>query len=136
MILSIEKYLVGLLVLGIVLWGAYKYIDNRGYQRCLMETQAANLDLAITYANRIVKAEGERDANQTVIDRLVAESRRVQIHIPLCPATGNQDSNGTAGLLSKRVDESFARLQERGTVLFERCEALNADAIKVNATVR
>lgn len=129
----IEFYLLGVIILCIVLWGGYKYADYHGYQRCLTETQAANLKLAIAYANRIVKAEGERDANQTIIDRLTAESRRVQVHIPVCSNAGGENSDGTAGVLSKRVDESFRNLQERGTVLFERCEALNADAIKVNA---
>lgn len=128
----IEFYLLGVIILCIVLWGGYKYADYHGYQRCLTETQAANLKLAIAYANRIVKAEGERDANQTTIDRLTAESRRVQVHIPVCPTAGGENSDGTAGVLSKRVDESFRNLQERGTVLFERCEALNADAIKIN----
>ena len=117
------------------LWGGYYLIEKHGYDRCLVETQAANLKLAIAYADRIVKAEGERDANQKTIDRLVIESRSLHIHFPVCPTAGDQNPDGTAGLLSKRVDESFRNLQERGTVLFERCEALNADAIKVNAVV-
>jgi hypothetical protein len=129
----IEFYLTGLIILCVVLWGGYKYADYRGYQRCLKEAQAANLNLAIAYANRIVKVEGERDANQITIDRLTAESRRVQVHFPVCSNAGGENSNGTAGILSKRVDESFRNLQERGTVLFERCEALNADAIKINS---
>lgn len=133
MIQRIEFYLVGFLILIVVLYGGYKYVEHKGYERAKQEMQAANLSLALAYADRIVKAEGERDANQIVIDRLTAESRRVQVHIPVCPTAGGENSNGTAGIFSKRVDESFARLQERGTVLFERCEALNADAIKVNA---
>ena len=131
----IEFYLIGLIVLCVTLWAGYKYADYQGYQRCLKETQAANLDLAIAYANRIVKAEGERDANQAIIDDLVAKSRRVQIHIPICQTAGGENSNGTAGILSQRVDKSFADLQERATVLFERCEALNADAIKMNSSL-
>lgn len=111
----------------------YNYIEQRGYNRCQTETQAANLKLANAYINRLTKAEEDRDANQTIIDRLVVESHSLHVHFPVCPATDPQNPDGTAGLFSKRVDESFRNLQERGTVLFERCEALNADAIKVNS---
>jgi hypothetical protein len=128
---KIGLYLAAVAILCLALWYGYHKIEQKGYDRAQKELQVANLELAIAYANRLTKAEGERDANQTVIDRLAAESHRVQIHIPVCPNA--QNSDGTAGLLSKRVDESFRNLQERGTVLFERCEALNADAIKVNA---
>lgn len=117
------------------LWAAYAYIDQRGYDRCKAEMETANLKLVTTYANQLAKAEGERDANQIVIDKLTIESRSLHVHFPVCPTAGAENSNGTAGILSKRMDESFARLQERGTVLFERCEALNADAIKVNAVL-
>ena len=128
----IEFYLIGLIVLCVTLWAGYKYADYQGYQRCLKETQAANLDLAIAYANRIVKAEGERDANQTIIDDLVAKSRRVQIHIPICQTAGGENSNGTAGILSQRVDTAFGKFQDGATELLKRCDELNADAIKVN----
>jgi hypothetical protein len=135
--LKIGLYLAAIAFLCAGIWYGYTKIEQKGYDRCLAETQAENLKVVIAYADRLVKAEGERDANQTIIDRLTAESHKLQIHIPVCPSTpGVANPDGTAGLLSKRVDESFARLQERGTVLFERCEALNADAIKVNATVR
>jgi len=132
--LKIGLYLAAIAFLCAGIWYGYTKIEQKGYDRCLAETQAENLKVVIAYADRLVKAEGERDANQTIIDRLTAESHKLQIHIPVCPSTpGVANPDGTAGLLSKRVDESFARLQERGTVLFERCEALNADAIKVNA---
>ncbi len=133
MIQRIEIFLIVLVVLLVVGFIGYKYAENKGYQRCQKEMQADELNLAIEYANRIVRAEGERDANQVIIDRLTAESRRVQIHIPACQTTGGENSNGTAGILSERVDESFRNLQTRTTVLFQRCEALNADAIKLNA---
>lgn len=132
MISKISLYLGATAVLCVALWYGYHKTEQSGYDRCLTETQAANLKLAVAYANQIVKAEGERDANQTIIDRLVIESRSLHVHFPVCPATDPQNPDGTAGVLSKRVDESFRNLQERGTVLFERCEALNADAIKLN----
>jgi len=133
MIQKIGVYLAAIAILCIALWAGYAKIEQKGYDRCYTEMQAANLKLAVAYANRIVQAEEERDANQIIIDRYLAESRRVQVHIPVCPTSSEENSNGTAGIFSKRVDESFARLQERGTALFERCEALNADAIKINS---
>ncbi len=127
----IGLYLVAIAILCLAMWYGYAKIKQKGYDKCQNETQAANLDLVTAYANRLTKAEGERDANQVIINRLA--SQRVQVHIPVCPTTNAQNPDGTAGILSKRVDESFARLQERTTVLFERCEALNADAIKLNS---
>lgn len=128
--LYVKLGLVAALVAAI--WFGYDHIKQIGYKQCETELQAKNLELALAYAERIKKAEEQRDKNQAIIDRLA--SQRVQVHFPVCPNTGSQDSNGTAGVLSQRVEQSFADLQTRGRVLFERCEALNADAIKVNAT--
>lgn len=114
----------------------YEYVKDIGYNQAKAEMQAENLKLALAYAGRIVKAEGERDANQAIVDRIYAQSRRVPVHLPICPATpdtGNQ--NGAAGIFSDRVDKSFARLQERGAELFKRCEKLNLDAININAVM-
>jgi hypothetical protein len=129
--MRIGLYLAAIAILCVALWFGYHKIEQSGYDRCLAETQAANLETVIAYANRLTKAEGERDANQTIIDRLATQ--RVQVHFPVCPNTSAQNSNGTAGILSKRVEQSFADLQTRGRVLFQRCDALNADAIEVNA---
>src|SRR5574342_757838 len=117
MIQKIGLYLAAIAILCLALWYGYTKIEQKGYDRCLTETQAANLELAIAYANRLTKAEGERDANQVIIDRLA--SQRVQVHFPVCPAKTGQDSDGTAGILSKRVEQSFADLQARGGVLFK-----------------
>jgi hypothetical protein len=132
MISKLGIYFVGLLVICAGSWFGYYKIEQKGYDRAQAELQQANLELAIAYANRLTKAEGERDANQVIIDRLA--SQRVQVHFPVCPSTG-QNPDGTAGILSQRVDQIFADFQERGRVLFERCEALNADAIKLNAVL-
>jgi len=129
-------YLIALAGICVALWYVYFTIDRRGFDRCQKEMQQASLDLAVAYANRIVKAEGERDANQAIIDLAAAKSRSVPTHIPTCTDSSAENQDGKAGILSRRVDESFARLQERGTRLFERCEALNSDAIKVNAVTQ
>lgn len=130
----IGLYLVAIAILCAAMWYGYTKIEQKGYDRCYAELQAKNLETVIAYANRLTKAEGERDANQVIIDRLA--SQRVQVHFPVCPNTTTQDSNGTAGILSQRVEQSFEDLQTRGRVLFQRCEALNADAIKVNETLQ
>lgn len=123
------------LVVGLVaaLWFGYEHVKQIGYKQCETELQAKNLELALAYAERITKAEEQRDKNQVIIDRLA--SQRVQVHFPVCPNATDQNSDGTAGVLSQRVEQSFTNLQTRGRVLFERCEALNADAIKLNDSV-
>lgn len=126
--------LAGVSAVVAALWFGYGYVKHIGYNQAKTEMQAENLKLALAYAQRIVKAEGERDANQTIVDRIHAESRRVQVHFPVCPTTPDtRNQNRAAGLFSDGMDKSFARLQERTTELFKRCEELNLDAIKVNA---
>lgn len=129
--MRIWLYLAAISVLCSVLWYGYHKIEQSGYDRARNELQEANLEVAIAYANKLTEAEGERDANQVIIDRLATE--RVPVHFPVCPNKGTKDSNGAAGILSRRMEQSFADFQYRVTVLFERCEALNADAIKINA---
>jgi predicted negative regulator of RcsB-dependent stress response len=124
----------GVLAIVAALIGAALYLEHLGYQKCEKEMQAKNLELALAYADRIVKAEGERDANQTTIDRLNADVSKLRIHIPVCPNSA-KDQNGTAGIFSERVDKAFAELQGRGTELFKRCDEMNLDAIKVNASM-
>lgn len=136
MIARIAPFLIAFVISGVALGYAYYLVDQHGYDRCQKEVQSANLDLAITYANELTKAMEERDANKAIIDNYAARARRVPVHIPVCENANAKDSNGRAGLLSGRVDKSFARLRERVTVLFERCEALNADAIKNNSVTQ
>lgn len=125
----------GVLALAAALFGAFKYIENIGYERCKTEQQAANLKAITEYAIRLKKAEEDRDAKQSIIDDLAAKSRSVRIHLPVCgnnPAPTNQ--NGGTGTLPNRVDEGFAELQSRAGELFKRCDELNLDAIRSNAT--
>jgi len=123
----------GVMAFIVVLIGAVKYVENIGIERCEAKANEEKLSLALAYAERIKKAQEERDENQNIIDRLVAESRRVRVHIPVCGNNaGAKDQGGRERLLSDRVDESFARLQQRTTELFKRCDELNLDAIKVN----
>jgi len=127
----------GIVVLAGVLFGVFKYVENIGYERRVAEDQAENLKTVTEFAKRLKAAEEQRDENQTTIDRLVTQSRSVRVHLPVCANNGTpKDQNGGTGALSNRVDESFARLQDRGTELFKRCDELNLDAIKTNATHR
>jgi hypothetical protein len=137
MISPILGKLIGIVAVLLLLMAAARYFDHAGYERCRAEMEAQNLKVIAAYNARLNKAEGERDANQNIIDQLNAHARSVRIHIPICPSVaGAEDKNGTAGVLSQRVDESFARLQERTGQLFKRCDELNLDAIKVNAANR
>ncbi len=112
--------------------GAVIYADHRGYQRCQLEMAAMTARIMEEYNKKITEAEEQRDANQVIIDNLRIESSRVRIHLPACPSSVPQNQNGNSGVLSQRVDQSFANLQERATELFKRCDELNLDAIKLN----
>lgn len=99
-------------------------------QRDEVEKQAL-----VAYANRISQAEVQHDQDQALINQLHDAADSVHIHLPTCPgnaAAGGADSNGKIGVFSDRVDESFARLQERTSRLFARCDQLNIDAIRAN----
>lgn len=134
MTLKIGLYLATIAFLCAGIWYGYTKIEQKGYDRCLAETQAENLKVVIAYADRLVKAEGERDANQTIIDRLTAESHKLQIHIPVCPSTpGVANPDGTAGMASTRIDQYMAEAKSAIDAIGERCAKLNADAIKMNA---
>jgi hypothetical protein len=134
MFASIWVKLAGVAVILAALWLGYEHVKQIGYNQAKAEMQEENLKLALAYADRIVKAEGERDANQTIIDRLA--SQRVQVHFPVCPATGTANQDGTAGVLFERMDESFAKFQDGVGALLKRCDELNLDAIKVNAVLK
>jgi len=134
MFASIWIKLAGVAVVLAALWFGYEHIKQIGYDQAKAEMQAENLKLALAYADRIVKAEGERDANQTIIDRLA--SQRVQVHFPVCTTPGTPNQDGTAGILSDRMEQSFVTFQNRVGELLKRCDELNLDAIRVNAVVK
>jgi hypothetical protein len=140
--LKVYAYIFGIVLCAIGLW----YLHHDGYEAGKDEVQVqwdadkiqrdeAQKQALVAYANRITQAQEQHDHDQALIDQLHDDVKRVHIHLPTCSnaaATG-QNPDGTAGLLPSRVDESFARLQERAGRLFARCDQLNIDAIRANA---
>jgi len=90
-------------------------------------------DGLLAYAERIKQGEVQHDADQDRINRLTADLGRVRVHIPACPTS--TDQSGVAGVFSDRVDEEFGRLQARAGELFQRCDQLNIDAIRLNSAI-
>jgi len=83
----------------------------------------------LAYASRISEGVEQHDKDRQTIADLKRTADKLRVHIPTCPA---KDSDGAAGLLSNRVDEEFGKLQARAGELFERCDRLNIDAIRLN----
>ena len=133
------------LVIGLGLWRLY----HSGYQAGRAEVQAqwdadrirrdaVQRGALLAWAARLKHAQEQHDHDQVTIDRLAADARRVHIHLPAgCDtAASADDPHRAAGLLSNRVDQSFARLQARAGGLFSRCDQLNIDAIRANAAAQ
>ncbi|MHB0965334.1 MAG: hypothetical protein ACYC36_02660 [Bellilinea sp.] len=106
--------------------------------------QAANVKLLADNAALTKAAEVQHASNQSTINALtkrVADLSVVRIHIPTSSSTvcaGTQpgpDQDGASRILSDGVDEGFARLQARVSELVQRCDQLNIDAIKMNASL-
>ncbi len=129
---------------GLSLW----YLHYDGYEAGKDEVQVQwdadkiqrdvqQKEALIAYANRISLAEVQHDQDQALINQLHDAAGRVRIQLPAYPggaAAAGADPNGKSGVLPNRVDESFARLQERAGRLFARCDRLNIDAIRANAS--
>lgn len=104
----------------------------------IVQDWAANMAAA---TKRMIDAEVKRDENQSLIDKLHADSR-VRIHIPVCPPAGTAadaearaGEDGAAGTLSERVDAAFEKFQSGTGDLVYRCDRLNIDAIRLNSAM-
>lgn len=140
------KLIAGVILLALAGFGLW-YLRHEGYEEGktevtaewkadqLMLAEAQKLAL-ISYAEKINQAEVQHDQDQALIDRLHNDAGRVRIHLPACPANAavtGPGQNGTAGVLSNRVDQRFAEFQARVGSLIARCDQLNIDAIRANA---
>ncbi|MDD3884569.1 MAG: hypothetical protein PHW66_06490 [Gallionella sp.] len=85
----------------------------------------------LRYTEKLNQAGVQHDEDQATINRLAADAGRVRVHIPTCPAAA-KNPDGSAGLLSDRVDAAFAELQSGTGQLIQRCDQLNIDAIRAN----
>ena len=108
-----------------------------GYWKGRSDANAAAIererDALVEYTNRVKQAGEQHDKDQITIDRLAADARRVRIHIPTCPTAENPD--GGSGVFSDRVDQEFEIFSGRVGEIIQRCDRLNADAIRSNKIV-
>ena len=89
-------------------------------------------DALIKYTEKLKQAGEQHDQDQSTIDRLAADARRVRIHVPTCPSTA-AGQDGSAGVFQQRVDEEFGKFRTRVGELVQRCDQLNIDAIRANS---
>lgn len=132
--------LIGATFVALALYGLYWSIDNGGYKRGVSDIsrqyQVAEIKRDKEQAERTKTAQEKHDADQKTIARLAADARRLRVNFPVCSTgTSDEGSNGGAGLLSTRMDELFAELQSRTGSLVERCDQLNIDTIRLNASL-
>ena len=111
--------------------------EHEQQQQLVITQQEQNRQDLLAYANRIIKSEAEHDKNVATISNLNKQLGRVRVTFPRCTTLpgvteAGTDSNGTVRVLSDETDRLFARLQERLGSLAERCDTLNADAIRAN----
>jgi hypothetical protein len=132
-----------MLLIGCGLWRLY----HGGYEAGRAEVQAqwdaetirrdeAQRDALLAYAAKVKQAQEQHDHDQTTLDTLADDARRVRIHLPACAAAAagsGAGADGAAGVFSARVDQRFAEFQQRVGGLIRRCDQLNIDAMRANA---
>lgn len=116
---------------------AEKVVQEAERTKAIAAQQQLNYAALMAYAERVSKGEKQHDQDQDTINRLAAERNRLRVHVPTCPvpttaATGTSQ-DGSAGVLSNRVDEYFAAFQASTGQLIQRCDQLNIDAIRLNS---
>lgn len=132
--------LLGVAVVALALYGLYWSIDNGGYERGVSEMTSKYRDAEIKrdkeQAERTKTAQEKHDADQKTIARLAADASRVRVNFPDCSAfASGENPDGRSGLFQQRVGELFAELQSRTGSLIERCDQINIDAIRQNASL-
>lgn len=132
--------LLGTVVMALALYGAYWSIDSSGYNRGVAEVdgkyRAAEIERDKEQAARNKNAQEKHDADQKTIARLAADARRLRVNFPVCVASASgEGSNGAGRVLPNRVDEEFAIFQEEVGRLVERCDQLNNDTLRQNASL-
>ena len=139
-------------ILGLAAAAAYGswYITSDHYEKVIAENKVAadakiqeqliaNQKLRDEKLKLINDSETQHEQDQLVVNNLSTQLAGMRIHIPTRGCTvprgnkGGSDTGGGSGVLSARVDESFARLQARANELVLRCDQLNNDARRANA---
>lgn len=129
--LAVAVGLLGALVAG------YQWIEGKGYRQGKADAEYAAAEQhrkdLLAYAGQIVKGDAQHEKDRLAYTRARDAADSMRIHFPCRePNTDSGNTDGGTGLLSGRVDQSFARLQGRAGRILERCEKLNADARRAN----
>jgi len=133
MIDNIYTKLAGAALIAFAVW----YATSDHYQKRIAEIQlqtAQAVQAQLLEDQNKIKLAGEQHAkDQLRNNALNRQLAGLQVH-GICSGTSpdNQSANGSAGVLSERVDAAFAKLQEGVTGLLSRCDQLNIDAIASN----
>lgn len=105
--------------------------------KAVAKQQTENYEGLVAYAERLVKAEVQRDKNAGIVVGLRNKLAGMQVDLPPCPMPGTADtgtdSNGGAGLFYQEANRAFGDLQKGDNADFERCDKLNVDAIRANS---
>lgn len=113
--------------------------EHEAQQELVIEQQEHNRLALLAYAERIVKAGADHDKNIRIVRNLSRELDGLRVNFPTCPlpraAEGGGNSGGGTGALSDKLDDAFADLQKETSRLIERCDELNADAIRANSQI-
>lgn len=144
---KIALWLASIAVVFALFFSAYEYgrhveslKQTAERDKAIQEQQDKNTKDLLAYAEQIKKGQIENDQNRALIARMHADTNRLRVHFPasaLCAeAQPNPNSDGTSGMVPNRVDEVFAELQRRAGELFERCDQINADAIRLNGDIK
>lgn len=154
-VLAIKLALILIAAAALIGAGAYGswYVTSNRYEKILAEEHLQQSDavqnqlienqkVAAAHAAQIKTAEEQHAKDQLTLNNLRNQLGSVRIHIPIggCtkPGTGQAgaDPDGTAGILSGRVDAAFADLQAGVDRLTARCDQLNIDAIQANSSAQ
>lgn len=125
LILSVSSVLIAL-------YGAYRYVEGKGYEKATQEQKDEQRKGLLAYAERITQAGEQHEKDQDTINHLASESSRMRIKFPVCKSPVEENPNGGSWSLPNRVEQDFADLQAKAGELMLRCDQLNIDAIEAN----
>lgn len=125
LILSIASVLIAL-------YGAYRYVEGKGYDKATQEQKDEQRKGLLAYAERITQAGEQHEKDQVTINRLASESSRMRIKFPVCKPSVEENPDRGFRILSDGVEQGFDELQAKAGELMLRCDQLNIDAIEAN----
>jgi hypothetical protein len=139
--------IVALIFFGYVKGEAHKQLEidaaDTARAKAVAARVAADAELIKSNAVKIHEGDMQHEKDMVVISDLSKRIDRVRVHIPTtgdCAmssvAEAGTGSSDAAGVFSNRVDAAFEQLQEGISRLTKTCDTLNADATRLNASLK